>query len=135
VPLCRQEKDRRLTADDSHRRPGLEGESTSFLGARARFDDCPYWETFRQQQREEAATMARCDQMKVGEIYACDQCGFEFQVIKECVHQDEMEHDGSCEASGFSCCGDELKLKGHGTGEVRGTSPQWVTQPAMGSGA
>ena len=79
--------------------------------------------------------MARCDQMKVGEIYVCEQCGFEFQVLKECVHQDEMKHDGSCHEAGFGCCGDEMKLKGHGTGEARGTSPQWVTQPAMGSGA
>jgi len=85
--------------------------------------------------QKEAVTMARCDQMKVGEIYVCEQCGFEFQVLKECVHQDEMKHDGSCHEAGCGCCGEEMRLKGHGTGEARGTSPQWVTQPAMGSGA
>lgn len=79
--------------------------------------------------------MARCDQMKVGEVYVCEKCGLEFQVLKECVHQDEMGGPMSCGTAGFTCCGDELKLKGHGEGWVKGTSEVPQAQPVMGSGA
>ena len=76
--------------------------------------------------------MARCDQMKKGEVYACAHCEFEFQVIKECVHQEDLGH-GACETE-MSCCGEELKLVGRGTGEPKGTGGPFPGQPVMGSG-
>ena len=76
--------------------------------------------------------MARCDQMKRGEVYGCQKCEFEFQVLKECVHQEEVE-TGAC-ATEMNCCGEELKLMGHGTGEPQGTGRPFPGQPVMGSG-
>lgn len=74
--------------------------------------------------------MARCDQMKKGELYGCDHCGFEFQVTKEATHQEELQQ-GAC-ALDMNCCGDPLVLKGHGTGESMGTTGGAVAQPVMG---
>jgi hypothetical protein len=54
--------------------------------------------------------MASCDTMKKGEIYMCEECGFEIQVIKEC--EEEKCSEGSCGTDcSFSCCGEELVKK------------------------
>lgn len=49
--------------------------------------------------------MANCSEMKVGEIYTCEDCGFELKVLKECI----CGPDCNCES--FSCCGKPLTLK------------------------
>lgn len=51
--------------------------------------------------------MPHCHDMKVGEIYACEKCGFEIQVVKACTTccQDD---DCGCD---FSCCGEPLRKK------------------------
>ena len=55
--------------------------------------------------------MASCDTMKKGEIYRCEDCGLEIQVIKECEDAKQCA-DGSCGSeSTFSCCGGDLVKK------------------------
>lgn len=77
--------------------------------------------------------MARCDQMKSGEIYSCEDCGFGFQVISESRHAEKLEQ-GAC-ALDMTCCDRPLVLTGHGSGQVEGTGgPHYITQPLQGSG-
>jgi hypothetical protein len=75
--------------------------------------------------------MTRCDQMRKGELYGCDHCGFEFQVTKESHHYEGEAH-GSC-ALDMVCCDDPLVLKGHGPGEPMGTSGGPYAEPVHGS--
>ena len=55
--------------------------------------------------------MVHCTDMKKGQIYYCDECGLELQVIKECrgcgTSEDSCEHV-ECR---FVCCDKFLKLK------------------------
>ncbi len=55
--------------------------------------------------------MARCDEMREGEIYRCEQCGLEIQVIEECAHEEGAEAEETCQVEGFVCCGEPLTLK------------------------
>jgi hypothetical protein len=54
--------------------------------------------------------MIDCSEMKKGQIYGCEDCGLELQVIQECK---DCGPEGSCAVSEctFKCCGQELKLK------------------------
>ena len=58
--------------------------------------------------------MTGCSEMKKGEVYVCDDCGIELQVIKECEHSDS-EEGSSCHAGGndcgFTCCDKPLRKK------------------------
>lgn len=74
--------------------------------------------------------MTRCDQMRQGELYGCDHCGFEFQVTKEARHH-EGDKRGAC-ALDMTCCGDPLKLKGRGEGRPVGSDQGVVAQPVFG---
>lgn len=53
--------------------------------------------------------------MKKGEIYVCEDCGVELQVVKECDHAGEDAASCSCHDDGsecgFSCCGKPLVKK------------------------
>jgi hypothetical protein len=50
--------------------------------------------------------------MKLGEVYVCEECGLELQVVKECDECGEDEESCECvEHCNFSCCGEEMKLK------------------------
>ncbi|HEY5168077.1 MAG TPA: hypothetical protein VIK03_01595 [Thermoleophilia bacterium] len=52
--------------------------------------------------------MASCSEMKAGEIYVCEDCGLEIQVVKSCADSEE----GACSCSQpLTCCGGELVLK------------------------
>ena len=60
--------------------------------------------------------MPSCHDMKKGDIYMCEECGLELQVIKEC-HDDEL-HEGDCacndpqsNACVFKCCDLEMVHK------------------------
>lgn len=56
--------------------------------------------------------MVSCDQMKVGEVYVCEDCGLELEVKKSCNCVDEHCHpmaDGVC--CDFVCCGKPMTLK------------------------
>ena len=48
----------------------------------------------------------KCSQMKLGQVYTCEDCGLELKVVKECDCTED-----SCSCDDASCCGDELKLK------------------------
>ena len=47
--------------------------------------------------------MPSCHQMKLGQVYVCEDCGLELKVVKECECT-----LADCE---FKCCGEEMKLK------------------------
>jgi hypothetical protein len=54
--------------------------------------------------------MPSCHEMKLGQVYVCEECGLEIKVVKEC---EECGEEGECTLSdcAFQCCGEELKLK------------------------
>lgn len=55
--------------------------------------------------------MANCHEMKVGDIYTCEKCGIELQVLKECKEAGMPADDCECAPCTFSCCGEDLKKK------------------------
>lgn len=55
--------------------------------------------------------MARCDEMREGEIYCCEQCGLEIEIIEECDHEDGDEADEVCSVDEFMCCGQPMVQK------------------------
>ena len=57
--------------------------------------------------------MASCHEMKLGDVYVCEDCGLELKVIKECQEcSDEEAACGCVEECKFACCGEEMKKKG-----------------------
>jgi len=60
--------------------------------------------------------MTNCHVMKKGEIYVCEGCGIEIQVIKECKDVGTPAEECCCHDEGssytFSCCGKPLVKKG-----------------------
>jgi len=56
-----------------------------------------------------------CHDMKVGQIWMCDECGLELKVMKACTDESSgcCDEDEDCCAEGceFTCCGDPLTLK------------------------
>jgi hypothetical protein len=60
--------------------------------------------------------MASCHDMKEGEVYVCQTCGLELQVIKECKDAGQPVDSCGChdDHSGCSiqCCGEALSKKG-----------------------
>lgn len=59
--------------------------------------------------------MASCHDMKIGQVYICEDCGVELKVVKECANIEMSAaecgcHDGDDEG-GFFCCGKPLELK------------------------
>ncbi len=58
--------------------------------------------------------MSTCLEMKKGEIYACNVCGIELQVVKDCDGQGKSScgmHGEEKDECTFTCCGEELKKK------------------------
>jgi hypothetical protein len=55
--------------------------------------------------------MIHCHEMKKGQVYACEDCGLELQVIKECKECGTSAE--SCEhvECRFVCCDKFLRLK------------------------
>ena len=52
--------------------------------------------------------MAACSEMKAGEVYVCENCDLEIQVVHSCADSEE----GACAcAESLSCCGGPLVLK------------------------
>ena len=59
--------------------------------------------------------MVSCENMKKGEVYKCQSCGFEIEVKEacDCGTNDNCEtHDASHECCEFTCCGKPLVKKG-----------------------
>jgi len=56
--------------------------------------------------------MANCHEMKLGQVYVCEDCGLELEVVKECKECGTEADTCGCEAPcTFECCGEPLKLK------------------------
>ena len=59
--------------------------------------------------------MPSCHEMKEGQIWRCEGCGLELQVVKECVSSGEPEDQCAChyehQPCCFTCCGRDLTLK------------------------
>ena len=59
--------------------------------------------------------MANCHDMKTGEIYVCEECGIELQVIKDCKDAGIPADQCACHTDAapctFSCCGKDLVKK------------------------
>jgi hypothetical protein len=50
--------------------------------------------------------------MQLGQVYFCEGCGLELQVVKECDECGEEAAECACEEHcTFSCCGEEMKLR------------------------
>jgi hypothetical protein len=58
--------------------------------------------------------MAGCHDMRKGQVYVCEGCGVELEVVKECCSEEAKEgckchvEGGECE---MMCCERPLKLK------------------------
>jgi hypothetical protein len=52
--------------------------------------------------------MASCSEVKAGEVYVCENCNLEIQVLKSCA--DDEEAACAC-AESLACCGGPLVLK------------------------
>lgn len=56
--------------------------------------------------------MPNCHEMKLGQVYVCEDCGLELEVVKECVECGTDAAECACEEPCvFSCCGEDMKLK------------------------
>ncbi len=59
--------------------------------------------------------MASCHDMRKGEVYVCEDCGLELQVVKECRDAGTPADECGCHTTAgpctFSCCGKELVKK------------------------
>jgi hypothetical protein len=55
--------------------------------------------------------MTNCHDMRVGQVYVCEGCGLELEVIKECEECGTDPESCECPPCQFVCCGDPLKLK------------------------
>ncbi len=55
--------------------------------------------------------MLHCHDLKKGQVYLCEDCGLELEVIQEC--EECTDEEGSCihEECKFVCCDKELTLK------------------------
>lgn len=59
--------------------------------------------------------MPNCHEMKQGEVYVCEDCGIQLQVIKECKDVGTPAEECACHATAapctLFCCGKDLVKK------------------------
>ena len=55
--------------------------------------------------------MPNCHEMTKGQIYVCEGCGLELQVVKECKEAETPAESCACGPCTFVCCDGPLKLK------------------------
>jgi len=59
--------------------------------------------------------MTSCHDMKKGDVYVCETCGLELEVVAECRDHGAPAEDCACHDEGnpctFSCCGQPLARK------------------------
>jgi hypothetical protein len=56
--------------------------------------------------------MVNCRDMKLGDVYTCEDCGLELKVVKECEDTGTGAEECACTtACGFECCGSPLTPK------------------------
>lgn len=56
--------------------------------------------------------MADCCEVKVGEVYSCEKCELEVQVVRECQEVSASSEECDCTPCSLVCCGEGLKKKG-----------------------
>jgi len=49
--------------------------------------------------------------MKLGEVYICEECGLELEVVKECCENGVEQETCKCEPCAITCCDKELIKK------------------------
>jgi hypothetical protein len=57
---------------------------------------------------KEGMKMANCEDMKKGDLFACDTCGLELEVAKACSCGSGS--DANCSVP-LQCCGKEMRKK------------------------
>jgi len=55
--------------------------------------------------------MTNCHEMRTGQVYTCEECGVELQILKPCKESATPAENCDCAPCAFSCCGKDLKLK------------------------
>ncbi|KQM12469.1 hypothetical protein AOA80_01975 [Methanomassiliicoccales archaeon RumEn M1] len=59
--------------------------------------------------------MPSCHEMKMNQVYVCEDCGLELKVVKECEEcgtTAPAETCGCVQGCSFDCCGSPMKLQG-----------------------
>jgi hypothetical protein len=54
--------------------------------------------------------MTDCHEMKLGQVYSCEECGIELKVVAEC-RECGADTCGCTAPCTFQCCGEPLELK------------------------
>jgi len=58
--------------------------------------------------------MPSCNEMKMNQVFVCQDCGLELQVVKECKECGTEESSTTCgcaESCSFECCGEPMQLR------------------------
>jgi len=55
--------------------------------------------------------MVHCHDMKLGQVYFCEECGLELKVEKSCTADSKHPEDVSCSRCVHVCCDNDMKLK------------------------
>jgi len=59
--------------------------------------------------------MPNCHEMREGDVYTCEECGLELQVIKECKEAGTPAEECACHPDAdpctFSCCDKNMVKK------------------------
>jgi hypothetical protein len=54
--------------------------------------------------------MLSCHELQEGQVYECEDCGLQIEVVQGCTCDDEEGTCGCDEDCSFACCGEEMKL-------------------------
>jgi hypothetical protein len=55
--------------------------------------------------------MAHCHDMRVGQVYVCEECGLELEVAKSCTVNGNHPKGVSCTVCTHVCCDKDMKLR------------------------
>jgi len=55
--------------------------------------------------------MSKCSDMKLDEVYVCEDCGLELAVVKECGDEETENATCECTPCAITCCEKELVKK------------------------
>jgi hypothetical protein len=61
--------------------------------------------------RPKEIQMTTCHDMRVGQVYVCEGCGLELEVVSECDECGTDPESCECPPCQFICCGEALELK------------------------
>ena len=55
--------------------------------------------------------MPSCHDMKIDDVYMCEDCGMELKVVKQCDESEVPADECGCDPCTFVCCGTEIVKK------------------------